>query len=528
MKRIYDANLKASVTVDDAGQVRGIKYHDKLHEIKHFKGGAAAEAYLHQIAENLKIAPESLRSLNHPLTFLNPEKKEVEYRLSEQKSFFDTTTYAYYQTYLNTPVWGGGMTVTVKHDPVRIVSMVNTGKGGIDAKLPTVEDIDRYLKLFATGEKFDGKKLEPKAKQSKSSNSPDSKLLSDMLDKAIQTPKELSARKTAPKLIRGRFFVYCYDAAKRTTDFPDQKAGEHEPGLTHDLSSAPPTLLLCPVPKSIQDGNWYVVSELIVRLPYQGSHMNWRMLVEVKTNTILYLRSLSSGVNGLVFYYDPITSTGDTGNTPNQGNAVLNPHRTDVVLPNLDPPVAGTQSLRGSLVVVTDIESPSPLNPPTRPAGSDFDYNVRTNAFAAVNAYYHNDRFFRLVESLGFPLATYFDGTSFPVEIDHRGLGNIVNAHCIGDGDGIDHACYALADSTDIVNPMGIAADWRVVLHELGGHGILYDHVNSPNFGFAHSAGDSFAMILNDFASEWHNGAALDRFFLVPFVPSIVRRSDRT
>ena len=57
---------------------------------------------------------------------------------------------------------------------------------------------------------------------------------------------------------------------------------------------------------------------------------------------------------------------------------------------------------------------------------------------------------------------------------------------------------FELADSTDTANPMGIATDWRVVLHELGGHGILYDHVAAPNFGFSHSAGDSFAVILND------------------------------
>ena len=71
-----------------------------------------------------------------------------------------------------------------------------------------------------------------------------------------------------------------------------------------------------------------------------------------------------------------------------------------------------------------------------------------------------------------------------------------------GDGDGIANVDYELADLADTANPIGIAADWRVVLHELGGHGILYDHVGAaPNFGFSHSAGDSFAVILNDISS---------------------------
>ena len=232
-------------------------------------------------------------------------------------------------------------------------------------------------------------------------------------------------------------------------------------------------------------------------------------------------------MNGLVFTEDPITSTGTATNTPNQSNAVLNPHRDDVALPNLNPPVAGTQLLQGTWATLSETSAPN-IAPPTRPSGSDFDYQVRTNEFAAVNAYYHVDRFFQLIADLGFPLATYFGGTAFPVEVDHRGLGNAINAQCVGDGDGIDFTQYALADTTDITNPIGIATDWRVVLHELGGHGILYDHVGSANFGFAHSAGDSFAVILGDYLSEWHNGAALDRFVLAPFVPAVSRRSDRT
>ena len=171
----------------------------------------------------------------------------------------------------------------------------------------------------------------------------------------------------------------------------------------------------------------------------------------------------------------------------------------DRTLPNLDAPSGGTQHLSGTYGTLVDIELKT-IAPPTKPAGSDFDtYNVRTDAFSGVNAYFHNDRLFELLEDLGFPTASYLGGTSFPIDVDHRGKGgDVVNAHCIGDGDGIDHVCYALADDTDVVNPIGIALDWRVHLHEVYGHGILYDHVGSANFGFSHSAGDSFAAILSD------------------------------
>ena len=53
--------------------------------------------------------------------------------------------------------------------------------------------------------------------------------------------------------------------------------------------------------------------------------------------------------------------------------------------------------------------------------------------------------------------------------------------------------------------PIGNANDWRVVLHELGGHGTLLNHVDSTRFGFAHSAGDSLAAILNDPESKAGN-----------------------
>lgn len=535
MQRVYDASLKASVTLDDSGKIRGIKHIDEYREVEHLLGREAATAYVRSIAAKLNIAAEALRILDQPVSYLDPQPHDIEYRFSEEKALFDSSTYAYYQTWLNTPVWAAGITITVKHRPARVLAATNTSEHGMDAQMPSTQAIGRYRRLFATGEKIDGLPSAPIAKRPKAPNVAGSDLLADILAKCAKSSKGIDDRQTTPQLIRGRFFVYRYDSAERAVYHPDQTPSTHIPekGATQHvdepLCGTPPTMPLPPVPKSIQEGRWYLVAELVFRLPYEGHRMNWRMLVEVETNAILYLRALSSGVNGLVFSYDPITSTGVTTNTPNQTNAVLDPHRDDVVLPNLNAPVAGTQSLQGAVVTLADIELPT-VAPPTRPTGSDFDYQVRTNEFAAVNAYYHNDRFFQLVESLGFPLATYFDGTAFPVEVDHRGMNNPSNpnAHCVGDGDGIDHACYALADLTNIANPIGIATDWRVVLHELGGHGILYDHVGTANFGFAHSAGDSFAMILNDHLSEWHNGAAIDRFLLTPFVPTIGRRSDRT
>ena len=541
MKRRYDARLKANVVLDEANRLRAINHLDEFRDAGGLRGRAAAAAYLRDLSGDLGIADDALRHLDQAASYLDPRDAALEYRRDEEKRLFDTETYAFRQTWLNTPVWAAGVTVTLKQAPVRVIAATDSSASGIDARLPPADAIERYRQLFATGEKSARVR---NAAASAEASAAGAALLADILGKPGKGGKAATSnQEILPQLISGRFFVYRYEAARRTQDEAPRPAasGQSITNVEHvahaddqALCGTPPTLPLPAVPKSIREGHWYLVAELVVRYPLEGgSPMNWRALVDVETNAILYLRALTSGVNGLVFLHDPITSTGDPANTPDASNAELNPHRSSVMLPNLNPPSGGKQYLQGSIATLTDIELKD-VDPPSRNVGLNFDYDARTDEFAAVNAYYHVDRFFQLVEELGFPLASYFDGTAFPVEVDHRGKGNAtdqgntVNAHCVGDGDGIDHCCFALADLGDTAHPMGIAADWRVVLHELGGHGILHDHVGGPNFGFAHSAGDSFAVILNDYLSEWHNGAAIDRFLLSPFVPSVPRRSDRS
>jgi hypothetical protein len=148
MRTIYDPNLKATIMLDDSGQVRGIKHLDKYREVEHLRGREAATAYVRSIAEKLNIAPEALRSLDQPVSYLDPQPQDVEYRFSEEKALFDSATYAYYQTWLNTPVWAAGITVTVKQPPARIVAATNTSEHGMDAKMPSAQAIERYRRLF--------------------------------------------------------------------------------------------------------------------------------------------------------------------------------------------------------------------------------------------------------------------------------------------------------------------------------------------------------------------------------------------
>src|SRR5688572_2773475 len=137
MRTTYDPSLKATITLDDSGQVRGINHLDEYREMEHLRGRDAATAYVREIAGRLDIAPDALRSLEQPVSYFDPRLQDVEYRFSEEKVSFDSATYAYYQTYLNTPVWTAGITATVKEAPARVVAATNTSEKGIEAHMPS-------------------------------------------------------------------------------------------------------------------------------------------------------------------------------------------------------------------------------------------------------------------------------------------------------------------------------------------------------------------------------------------------------
>jgi hypothetical protein len=282
------------------------------------------------------------------------------------------------------------------------------------------------------------------------------------------------------------------------------------------------------VPAKIREGQHYVCLKIDFGLrfaPYGLLH--WVALVEVESQCVLYLRAFVDHVNGLVFEDDPVTTNG--GPLPSATSAALNPVRVSVALPGLTAPGGGAaQALSGNNVILADVELPT-VAAPTEAGGSDFNFDARTNDFAATNAYYHTDKFFRLLDGMGLTQSGFLGGTTFPCNVDHRGSsetadGVEINAHCLGNagGSGIGNTTFMLADLGDSTHPIGIACDYRVVLHELAGHGVLYNHVSSANFHFSHSAGDGVAAILNDPGSQ-----AGDRFVTFPWV-DIGRRHDRT
>ena len=508
MPQEYNDLANAHVDRDDNGIVRGVLHAEQLYASSARTPLLAAQDYLEKFAGLLGLKDTELRSLGLN-TESTPTADGVEYRLWAEKSQFDTTTVTFAQSYFGLPVWEAGLAVQMKVNPFRIISAQSTAHVDVSAERPTDAALRRLSKL-------------------------NEEKLAHSLGLSAKDAKDKRFDRSSLKIERQTLFVYRYEADQRIRAVDEllvepEHAGEPAPHHHHHHHHNP-NPPLPPVPGDIKDGRHYVVAAVYFVLGVSGiPNLRWVALVEAESLCILLLRAFIASVDGLVFVQDPVTANG--GPQPSAGDAALNPLRSAVLLNKLDPPAGGNYALVGDIVQIKDVEPP-PIAPPTEPIGTDFNFNARTDNFAAVNAYYHADAFFRLMEKFGFDLKVYFGGTLFPTVVDHRGFGLIfppngltVNAHCLGTGAfGILETAFALADLSNVAQPLGIACDQRVMLHELAGHGTLYNHVNGANFGFAHSAGDSVAVVLNDPDSK-----APDRFMSFPWLYSVVnRRHDRS
>ena len=512
---------------DLKGTVRQLRHVDvPFHSTARTPQLVAAE-YLHGFGDLLELTPSELANLGlSPATA--PEDAGVELRYLTEKQQFDMTTVAFNQTALGLPVFQAGVSVQMKTAPFRVLSSQSTQHPDLHVQRPSEEALKRAgsiqagelarllgLRLRAgTHEGPDAKSLQIEQRALVVYQYDQDSVQRDAPPQVVVNLDSPTRATSNGKAVRTR--TVTKPAAE--TPVPEGRADGSGEGL--------PWLPLPNVPDSVRDGEHYVCTKIdfSLSLPAWGA-LQWTALLDVDTLTVLYLRPHVDDVSGLVFDIDPMTTNG--GPLPSATTAALNPVRVSEALLGLNPPSGGTQSLAGDTVTLVDSEAPTVVAP-TAPGGNNFDFDVRTDSFSAVNAYVHCDRFFRLVDSMGFTRSSYFVGTSFPSSVDQRGSMNTatgieVNAHCLGTtgGAGILRTTFALADTGDTVNPIGIANDLRVVLHELAGHGVLYNHVHSANFRFSHSAGDSVAAILSDPGSQ-----APDRFVTFPWV-NIGRRHDR-
>ncbi len=488
----FDGRTWTKIVRDADGIARVLSHGDRHIAVKAATPQLAANDYLKRYGHLFGLKQQHLKNLTRGVV-QDPTGAAVDYRFLREKSQFDVTTVAFDQTRFGLAVWEAGISVTMKHNPLRVIGARSTLHDKLDVKRPSATHVEKAKAIdVGTLAKCLG--------------------LAGIVRRGV--PLTINTQK---------FMIFRYhEATRRRAITPAKRAGRP--------SSGHPTLPLPPVHASIRDGKDYVVRAVYFSFDFPPAPpLHWVAIIEVETSSVLLAYPFIANVMGWVFKADPATLGGPTADA---GSAALNRWRSPVKLEGLAAPVNGIQALSGTRVTVADVSTPR-VAPPTRPAGKDFKYDARSNDFAAVNAYHNVDRIFRLVEDLGFAIADYFPGTTFPSRVDHRGHfdpdqphGNEINAHCAGDatGTGIDYTVFALANLGDRKNPIGIAGDWRIALHELLGHGVLYNHIGNALFKFAHSAGDSFAAILNDPGSK-----AKDRYDTFPWLVGVEkRRHDRT
>lgn len=376
--------------------------------------------------------------------------------LAEEKEVMGTTLVSYQQKYDDLPVWEAGVSVSIQPEPMRVTASQSSFR--TDVELPE--------------ESLHGGQYGP----------------GDLTPGVLTTLLGVRTSDTPTVNATPRQLIYQYD--------PDQRLDpETRTTPTEKLAAAPPTLPLPPVPDAITPQHYYRVTEVLFSLPVEDySSLNWRAFVETTTGAVLYLRALTACATGLIYRTDPLTAGAPAA--PATGSAAaLNPFRSSAVLEGLtngDP-----QHLRGAFVEVVDTSLPvaAPPNAPNPPANFFFDAPARE--FAAVNAYHHCDWLFRHMQEMGFNLSSYFDGTHFPVPVDACGFSDNINARAPGNTAGTGSGGFVFGLAGSPFPAVSIAADRRIVLHEFG-HTILWDSVHSPNFGFAHSAGDSLAAVYMD------------------------------
>lgn len=432
----------------------------------------------------------------------NNSKSELYYAPTLTRSIKGISTSLYHLYYRGNPVWNHGVNLTYENESYGILSMVSKGYvEGLKDKFEELEIVELQGKVSS---EFISKALDF-----------DRNILRLKVLKIDPSNFDFDIKVNAVQSI-----VYQYLEEERQ-HVHHEKDNNDEDHVHAGIFRSLPILRLPELEKGIEDGYYYSASEILFTIHMPWGPINWRMIVENKSGSVLHVMAFADNIGGYVYDDAPSAMTGDVTILPTSPQADLNEIRSPRALANLNA-VAAPYTLNGQYVELVDLSPPANTNPSS---AGNFNYNVDTTEFAAVNAYVHNDFLFRLVEGMGFDMSVYFDGTSFPVPVDHNGFYGCVNACAPGNvgGDGSGGFHYGVMQTGTTV---GISLSKRITLHEFG-HAVLWDNVHSPNLGFCHSVGDSLAAVLMDPRS-----IDPDRFLTFPWLtlanPGIDRRHDRT
>ena len=146
MPTFYDPSVLGYVTADEDGNVTAIRHSQELRSASSNIPLEAAGAYLHDVADVLRLDAGQLDHLHVRAQDLTPAEAGAEFQLSEDKTIFDSTTVSFSQTFFDVPVFRRGVSVELKHGPNRVVGVTSNTEpelagraalAGADRLLPT-------------------------------------------------------------------------------------------------------------------------------------------------------------------------------------------------------------------------------------------------------------------------------------------------------------------------------------------------------------------------------------------------------
>ena len=441
-------------------------------------------------------------------------------RLQSIKSSGGTTVVTYGQTFAGVEIWRATLSVAIQRNA--LTDMIFAF--GFESNLHRKVAEERTLRLSSPDDRYRPAAI-------------NIDLLKGVLHPVPETPAQIT-----DFTVEGLLF-YRYD--------PEQRMQTNDIEGPRLLGDPYLPYFNPPIEGTFVAGAHYPVSAVSfdTLLPGTEFKLSWQVFIHVKTGTVLRLWPLIAGCMqrvfpgsvppgairgmGTIMCLDPLTAEGLGANPIPPGNEVPpNPQAIneamarfctkEVYLSGLVDLGSNVQLLEGEMVSVRNTGPDPSITLPHAawPTSGlpNFDYApYSSDEFSAVNAYYHCESLFRLMEMVGFTnlRTNYFANFTRDrpmLMVDSRGW--MKNDDKIGAWTGLagrdifgrfkPMLVFGLTQDNNTAVTTG--TDWRVVLHEFS-HLLLLAATCDPdkpgstcalNFEFAHSAGDSLAAILTD------------------------------
>lgn len=218
---------------------------------------------------------------------------------------------------------------------------------------------------------------------------------------------------------------------------------------------------------SAEEGKVYLVRQ--VKVDTQTPSGNWELLVDTANGKVVAVFDRRSylGPRAYVFEPDPITSSGQDYFNWMTDASILDTHRVDVELEDLDPPRAdGNWFLSGTWVQCLDIEPARFPSPPSN--NGNFHFGSKDYPFLFAMVYYWGTRLIKYLRAFG--IETFNDNSVGPFKMDPLGL---EIDGLVGELAKTDNSLFRVeADDTPCIvfGEGGVpdASDAHVIVHEYG------------------------------------------------------------